>query len=144
MFPILVRAIGVVGSIISTYTVRAKAKGDVAEAMRQINKGFLIGSAISVLGFVILGIFYLRFTTANTAPDVLANINALPAWANFGQLGLDMRPAWTCMIGIILCVVLNKVTEYFTGTEYSPVKGIKRSCETGHGTNIIEGLCRRL
>ena len=52
MFPLLVRAIGVIGSIISTYTVRAKAKGAVDEAMKQINKGFSIGSAISVVGFI--------------------------------------------------------------------------------------------
>ena len=140
MFPILVRAIGVIGSIISTYTVRASAKGNVAEAMRQINKGFLIGSAISVLGFIVLGWYYLRFTAENASAEVLANINALPKWANFGQAGLDMRPAWTCLIGIILCIVLNRVTEYFTGTEYNPVKGIKRNCETGHGTTIIEGF----
>src|SRR6266480_3683171 len=49
MFPILVRAIGVIGSIISTYTVRAGDKGNVAEAMKQINKGFLIGSFLSVV-----------------------------------------------------------------------------------------------
>ncbi|MCC7146841.1 MAG: sodium-translocating pyrophosphatase [Phycisphaeraceae bacterium] len=140
IFPILVRAIGVIGSIISTYTVRAGDKGNVGQAMKQINKGFLIGSAISVIGFIILGWFYLRFNTQNASPEVLANINALPAWCNFGVLGLDMRPAWTCMIGIILCIVLNRVTEYFTGTEYSPVKGIKRNCETGHGTTIIEGF----
>jgi K(+)-stimulated pyrophosphate-energized sodium pump len=147
MFPILVRAIGVIGSIISTYTVRAKAKGTVAEAMKQINKGFLIGSAISVIGFFVLGWSYLRFhgnladgTPANVSPTVLDNINALPFWANFGQPGLDMRPAITCFIGIVLCIALNKVTEYFTGTEYNPVKGIKKSTETGHGTTIIEGF----
>jgi K(+)-stimulated pyrophosphate-energized sodium pump len=144
MFPILVRAIGVIGSIISTYTVRAKAKGSVAEAMKQINKGFLIGSALSVIGFIVLGWFYLQFKGA-ADPQ-------LPGWVTLGQISstvtdgvttwswLDMRPAWTCLIGIILCVVLNKVTEYFTGTEYAPVKGIKRNCETGHGTTIIEGF----
>ena len=148
MFPILVRAIGVIGSIISTYTVRAKAKGSVAEAMKQINKGFLIGSAISVVGFIVLGWYYLRFTAESLVgkPEVWANIQKLPLWANFGQDGtngqpaLDMRPALTCLIGIILCIVLNKVTEYFTGTEYSPTKGIKKSTETGHGTTIIEGF----
>src|SRR5205085_9282212 len=71
---------------------------------------------------------------------VLANVNSLPAWCNFGQIGLDMRPAWTCLVGIILCIALNRTTEYFTGTEYWPVRGIKRSTETGHGTTIIEGV----
>ncbi|MCL2639674.1 MAG: sodium-translocating pyrophosphatase, partial [Phycisphaerales bacterium] len=141
IFPILVRAIGVVGSIISTYTVRAKAKGNVAEAMKQINKGFLIGSFLSVVGFIVLGLFYLRFDSASAPSEaVLANIMSLPWWANFGIEGLDMRPAWTCLIGIMLCIALNKTTEYFTGTEYNPVKGIKKNCETGHGTTIIEGF----
>src|SRR5438034_6349827 len=71
MFPILVRAIGVIGSIISTYTVRAGDKGNVAEAMKQINKGFLIGSALSIIGFVILGYFYLHFTPEMVAKGSL-------------------------------------------------------------------------
>lgn len=140
MFPILVRAIGVIGSIISTYSVKAGDKGNVGEAMKQINKGFLIGSAISVLGFIVLGLFYLHFNEQNASKEVLDNVKALPFWCNLGWSGLDMRPAWTCFIGIILCIALNRTTEYFTGTEYSPVRGIKRNCETGHGTTIIEGF----
>jgi K(+)-stimulated pyrophosphate-energized sodium pump len=44
------------------------------------------------------------------------------------------------MIGIILAVALNKCTEYYTGTEYQPVKSLAKSCETGHATNIIQGF----
>jgi K(+)-stimulated pyrophosphate-energized sodium pump len=51
-----------------------------------------------------------------------------------------MRPAWTCLIGIVLAVMLNKCTEYFTGTEFSPVKSLAKACQTGHATNIIQGL----
>ncbi len=51
-----------------------------------------------------------------------------------------MRAAWTCLIGIILAVALNKCTEYYTGTEFKPVKGLAKACETGHATNIIQGL----
>ncbi len=145
IFPILVRAIGVIGSIISTYTVKAGDKGDAASAMKQINKGFYIGSFLSVVGFIVLGWFYLRFTPEMAAnhsvsEKVLNDVNNLPAWCNLGQPGLDMRPAWTCMVGIILCIVLNTITEHFTGTEDAPVKGIKRATETGHGTTIIEGF----
>jgi len=53
---------------------------------------------------------------------------------------LDMRPAWTCLIGIILAIALNKCTEYWTGTEYEPVKSLAKSCRTGHATNIIQGI----
>jgi K(+)-stimulated pyrophosphate-energized sodium pump len=141
IFPLLVRAIGVIASIISTYSVRAGDKGTVAGAMKSVNRGFIIGSIISVVGFLILGFFYFRFTPSypNYA-GIEKYITNLPYWANLGQPGLDMRPAWTCLIGIVLAVALNKCTEYFTGTEYGPVKSLVKACQTGHATNIIQGL----
>ncbi|HYG75087.1 MAG TPA: sodium-translocating pyrophosphatase [Planctomycetota bacterium] len=140
IFPILVRAIGVLASIISTYLVKAGDKGSVAEAMRSINFGFIVGSLLSVIGFVVLGYFYLRFDATNASPTVLAMVNDVGVWANWGVAGLDMRPAYTCLIGVFLCVALNRCTEIFTGTEYSPVRGLVRNCTTGHATNIIEGF----
>src|SRR5208283_1388434 len=62
IFPLLVRAIGVIGSIISTSSVKAGDKGNVKEAMRAVNHGFWLGSAISVGGFVLLGLVYLWFS----------------------------------------------------------------------------------
>jgi len=73
-------------------------------------------------------------------PDAWDSIKQLGWWANFGIEGVDMRPAITCFIGVLLCVALNRTTEYFTGTEYGPVKGCVKNCKTGHATNIIEGL----
>ncbi|MDX2177699.1 MAG: sodium-translocating pyrophosphatase [Candidatus Sumerlaeia bacterium] len=140
IFPILVRAIGVFASIVSTYLVRAGDKGSVAEAMKSINFGFIVGSVLSVAGFLLLGFFYLRFDAGIVSATAWDSIKSLPLWANFGIEGLDMRPAITCLIGVVLCVALNRVTEYFTGTEFSPVKGLVKSCRTGHATNIIEGL----
>ena len=145
MFPILVRAIGVLASIVSTYLVRASDRGSVAEAMKSINFGFWTGSAISVLGFMVLGFFYLRFDPSMVAANALPqqawdSIQHLGYWANFGIPGLDMRPAYTCLVGVILCLALNRTTEYFTGTEYNPVRGLVRNCTTGHATNIIEGF----
>jgi K(+)-stimulated pyrophosphate-energized sodium pump len=137
IFPLLVRAIGVIASIISTYSVRAGDKGTVAAAMKSVNKGFIIGSTISVIGFIALGFFYFRFDATSPLWDAVKD---LPAWANLGIQGLDMRPAWTCLIGIVLAVFLNKCTEYFTGTEFSPVKSLAKACQTGHATNIIQGL----
>ncbi len=151
IFPLLVRAIGVIASIISTYSVRAGDKGSVAEAMKSVNRGFVLGSAISILGFILLGFVYLRFDAGyfNAYPQAAAGFpvvngqadpGALPVWANLGMKDLDMRPAWTCLIGIILAVALNKCTEYYTGTEFEPVKSLARNCSTGHATNIIQGF----
>jgi len=151
IFPLLVRAIGVIASIISTYSVKAGDTGSVAEAMKSVNRGFVIGSAISVAGFILLGLAYLHFDSnyLQEYPQAAAGfplVNGvhdpagLPFWANLGMAGLDMRPAWTCLIGIILAVALNKCTEYYTGTEFEPVKSLARNCTTGHATNIIQGF----
>ena len=67
IFPLLVRAIGVIASIISTYSVRAGDKGNVAEAMRSVNRGFIIGSTLSVVGFIVLGLGYLHSTTPTSS-----------------------------------------------------------------------------
>ena len=145
MFPLMVRAIGVLASIISTYQVRAADKGSVAVAMKSINVGFWTGSALSVIGFAVLGFLYLRFNEGMVAAGQLSqtawdSIRHLSYWGNFGIAGLDLRPAYACFVGVLLCIALNRTTEYFTGTEFSPVKGLVRNCTTGHATNIIEGF----
>jgi K(+)-stimulated pyrophosphate-energized sodium pump len=191
IFPLLVRAIGVVGSIISTYSVKAGPNSTSDEALHSVHHGFILGSIISVVGFVLLGFGYLsfdknyyadypqalgggtlhplfesqkqNFEQANAAlrnsknesdraaykaklSDLIRGYSGeifdggLPVWASFGTSSLDMRPAWTCLIGIILAIVLNKVTSYYTHTQYDPVKSLAKSCQTGHATNIIQGF----
>jgi K(+)-stimulated pyrophosphate-energized sodium pump len=215
IFPLLVRAIGVIGSIISTYTVKADPQGGAKEAMHAVERGFVIGSIISVVGFLLLGVLYLRFDKeyiVNQAverglykdnlfqiemgkperdikaiEDVVAKLrreNKYPearheeeqidkyrreivvAWkgdlatkgkrytaimssdAMFAkareilplEVGVDMRPAWTCLVGIILAVALLRCTAYWTDTAYEPVKSLAKSCRTGHATNIIQGF----
>jgi K(+)-stimulated pyrophosphate-energized sodium pump len=54
--------------------------------------------------------------------------------------GVNFRVALCCLIGILLAVFLNKCTEYWTSTEYSPVQEVVKSSHTGHATNIISGL----
>jgi K(+)-stimulated pyrophosphate-energized sodium pump len=204
IFPLLVRAIGVVGSIISTYSVKAGANSTSDEALHSVHRGFLIGSAISVAGFFLLGLGYLHFNDhyIRAFPQALGGYNAqiadefnaardgfkqahakdlktdpskydrefrafvkdygkigvdksgepqydpkkpilkaaLPFYLSLGIFGLDMRPALTCLIGIILAVALNKCTSYYTHTQYAPVKSMAKACATGHATNIIQGF----
>jgi K(+)-stimulated pyrophosphate-energized sodium pump len=156
IFPLLVRGIGVLGSIISTYTVKAGAHDTSDTALKSVHKGFWIGSIISVVGFFVLGFSYLRFnpTTSLLNTDNLdaaaktqllhdfpnTVVGNLPAWANFGIIGLDMRPAIACLIGVVLAIALNKVTSYYTHTTHEPCKSLAKNCQTGHATNIIQGI----
>jgi len=147
IFPLLVRGIGVLGSIISTYTVKAGSEDTSDTALKSVHRGFWIGSLISVAGFFVLGYFYLHFTPTYLANNSLAaagfpgnDPKNLAVWFNFGVPDLDMRPAITCLIGVFLAVALNKVTSYYTHTTHAPVKALARACTTGHATNIIEGF----
>ncbi|RXK53417.1 sodium-translocating pyrophosphatase [Oleiharenicola lentus] len=147
IFPLLVRGIGVLGSIISTYTVKAGPRDTSDTALKSVHNGFWIGSIISVVGFFILGAFYLKFDAAYLAANPMARAGfpggdpqALPLWATFGLGDTDLRPVLTCFIGVMLAIALNKVTSYFTHTTHAPVKGLAKSCQTGHATNIIQGF----
>jgi K(+)-stimulated pyrophosphate-energized sodium pump len=158
IFPLLVRGIGVLGSIISTYTVKAGPKDTSDTALKSVHRGFWIGSIISVLGFCLLGAFYLTFDKSYLMTNTMA-ANGFPGWSsiangvitttsdkldnvwyNFGLSGVDFRPALTCLIGVFLAIALNKVTSYFTHTSHAPVKSLARACQTGHATNIIQGF----
>src|SRR5262249_12104789 len=107
------------------------------------------GSLISVGGFVLLGLVYLWFTPSYPGwakIDADGNMSHLPWWATLGFNNpegwgvLDMRPAWTCLIGIVLALALNFSTESWTGTESVAVKSLAKNCRTGHATNIIQGI----
>ena len=54
--------------------------------------------------------------------------------------GLDLRPVFACLVGIILTLALMFCTEYWTSTDYSPVQSLTKSSRTGHATNIIQGI----
>lgn len=150
IFPLLVRGIGVLGSIISTYTVKAGPNDTSDTALKSVHRGFWIGSMISVVGFFVLGFAYLHFTPEYFGIAKLEELkkigywavdpNNLPWFANFGIQGLDLRPAITTLIGVFLAISLNKVTSYYTHTTHAPVKSLAKSCTTGHATNIIQGF----
>ncbi len=54
--------------------------------------------------------------------------------------GLHLAAALCCLVGIGLAVALNRCTEYWTSTEYTPVQDVVKASRTGHATNIISGL----
>lgn len=146
IFPLLVRGIGVLGSIISTYTVKAGPNDTSDTALHSVHRGFWIGSVISVVGFVVLGMAYLRFDGAYFTQYKQA-VSGFPGMDFTSQIsgwymlaGADTRPIITCFIGIVLAIALNKLTSYYTHTSHAPVKSLARACQTGHATNIIQGL----
>ncbi len=117
IFPLMVRGIGVLSSIIGTYLVRS-GPGRGGDAMAAIFRGFLSSALISAVLFFIAGFFYLQ------AP-------ALGGW---------WRIPATVGVGVLLAIVIDRLTEYFTGTHAAPVRDIKKAADTGPATLILQGV----
>ena len=116
VYPLLVRGIGVLCSIIGTYAVK-DSKRTAGNAMKAIFKGYSISAAISVIIFGVLAYYYMT--------DVPGG------W---------WRPFAATTIGILLAIIIDRLTEYFTGTENKPVQEIKKSTATGSATTILSGI----
>ncbi|MBU1104320.1 MAG: sodium-translocating pyrophosphatase [Patescibacteria group bacterium] len=110
IFPLLVRALGIVTSAIGILSVRGDNKTQ--DGMGAIRKGFLVAAVLSIVGFYFLATGYaseIKFFYATTS-------------------------------GLILAVVVYYITEYFTSAKHKPVLEIAQSTQTGPATTILTGL----
>jgi len=133
VFPLAARAIGVIASIAGVFSVRAK-EGE-TNALKPINRGFLTAGIITVIGTFFLSFYYVG------NPD--------KGSVQFGEnqvtmSNIGMRLFGAVVVGLILAQVLSRLTEYFTGTEYGPVKEIAESTETGPATVVLAGTASGL
>ncbi|MCB0250201.1 MAG: sodium-translocating pyrophosphatase, partial [Anaerolineae bacterium] len=116
IYPLLVRGIGVLSSIFGTYIVKSEP-GMSGDAMSAIFRGFLTSAAISTVLFGIVAVVYMG--------------NVPGGW---------VRPFLATAAGVLLAIVIDRLTEHFTGTEGAPVLEIKQAHDTGPATTILAGL----
>jgi K(+)-stimulated pyrophosphate-energized sodium pump len=123
--PLLIGGVCIVTSIIGTYMVRLGAKGSI---MGALYKGFWTATLLAVPS--IYGAAYYAL-----GGDLHQTVNAAGG-ISFPATNL----IWASFIGLAVTALIVWITEYYTGTNYRPVQSIARSSQTGHGTNIIQGL----
>jgi len=115
VFPLAVRAVGVLASIAGVFAV--KARPGETNALKPINRGFLTAGILTVVGTLLLSLLY------------LGNSNGNEGWKCFAAV----------LVGLVLAQVVSRLTEYFTGTEYGPVQEIAEASETGPATVVLSG-----
>src|ERR1700760_635594 len=111
LFPLVLGAISIVSSIIGTFFVSTREGGKI---MNALYKGVIVSAVISAIAFY--------FVAQNV-------------------MGAHAMHMWLCtLVGLGLTAAMIVITEYYTATEYSPVRHVAAASQTGHATNIIAGL----
>jgi K(+)-stimulated pyrophosphate-energized sodium pump len=120
IYPLALGGVSIIASIISCYFVKAKEGGKI---MNALYKGVIVAGVLSLIAFYPITTWLM----GNVASATNGAVTPLKLW-------------FAAAIGIVLTGALMWITEYYTGTDFAPVRYVAKASTTGHATNIIAGI----
>jgi len=120
--PLMIGGVSIVGSVVATFFVRLGSSNSI---MGALYKGFFASVIISAILIGVVIEWQVGFSS-----EFMSQGNKIT--------GMDLFIS--ALVGLGVTALIVWITEYYTGTEYRPVKSIAKASETGHGTNVIQGL----
>jgi len=126
LLPLVLGGVSIIASIIGTYAVKAT---DGKKIMWALYKGLIVSAVIAAIAFYPITVWLMSGVEGFTFTGFAGEIN----YSVINIYG-------AALIGLVLTALLVVITEYYTATEFSPVRKIAQASTTGHGTNVIAGI----
>ncbi|HWS03476.1 MAG TPA: sodium-translocating pyrophosphatase, partial [Gammaproteobacteria bacterium] len=124
LYPLMLGGASIIASIVGTFFVKAREGGKI---MNALYRGLMVAGVLAIPAFYYITTSMFGEGLVLTEGDATVTVSA-------------MNLFYASLIGLALTAAMVVITEYYTATEYSPVRHIAQASTTGHGTNVIAGL----